>query len=163
MNLQTRKEGRWKSAFNMQDVVSGSVVMALGLFAVVVALFYPVGSVARMGPGFFPLLLGSLLLILGLGIILFDSKAPHTSNESLVSSVVSRFRALALSIIAPIVFALLIEPAGLAPSVFLAVFISTFADKTATLKRATVLSVLITALCVLVFKVALNLSIDVIG
>ena len=40
--------------------------MAVGIIAVVGASQYPIGTLARMGPGFFPLCLGVMLIVVGL-------------------------------------------------------------------------------------------------
>lgn len=43
------------------DVLSGCVFMTIGTAAIVAGRNYELGSLSRMGPGFFPLLLGGLL------------------------------------------------------------------------------------------------------
>src|SRR4051794_16044253 len=48
-----------------KDFWAGMLFIAIGAFAVIVALNYPMGTAARMGPGYFPRALGTLLIILG--------------------------------------------------------------------------------------------------
>jgi hypothetical protein len=51
---------------NPQDFWAGLMFMAFGLFFVIVALmFYQMGSAVRMGPAYFPVVLGGLLAVLG--------------------------------------------------------------------------------------------------
>ena len=50
---------------NPRDFYAGLLFVAFGLAAFVMAQSYAVGSAARMGPGYFPRLLGVLLIVLG--------------------------------------------------------------------------------------------------
>jgi hypothetical protein len=53
---------------NQKDFYAGLLFMAFGLAALVIARSYPVGVASRMGPGYFPRILG--ILLLGLGALL---------------------------------------------------------------------------------------------
>lgn len=53
---------------NPKDFYAGLLFMAFGLAALVIAWSYPVGAASRMGPGYFPRILG--ILLLGLGALL---------------------------------------------------------------------------------------------
>ena len=48
-----------------RDIVAGLLFVLLGAFALVAARGYPVGTAMRMGPGYFPVVLGWLLIALG--------------------------------------------------------------------------------------------------
>jgi putative tricarboxylic transport membrane protein len=48
-----------------KDFVAGLLFIAIGIGAIVIATNYPLGSAARMGPGYFPRMLGILLIFLG--------------------------------------------------------------------------------------------------
>ncbi len=50
---------------NPRDFYAGLLFVAFGLAALVIAQSYPLGTAARMGPGYFPRLLGVLLVGLG--------------------------------------------------------------------------------------------------
>jgi hypothetical protein len=52
-----------------RDLWAGVIFIAFGLAGAVIARGYPLGSAARMGPGYFPTALGILLIILGLAIV----------------------------------------------------------------------------------------------
>ena len=47
---------------NARDVLAGLLFMAFGAVALVMAQSYAIGTAARRGPGYFPRLLGFLLL-----------------------------------------------------------------------------------------------------
>ena len=70
---------------SQKDFVSGLMFMAVGGAFAWGATAYSVGTGARMGPGYFPLLLGVLLAILG-GITMFYSLVIETPNGDKVGS-----------------------------------------------------------------------------
>lgn len=53
---------------NPKDFLAGLLFMAFGLVTLVIGWAYPMGTVSRMGPGYFPRILA--LLLLGLGALL---------------------------------------------------------------------------------------------
>ncbi len=53
---------------NQRDFWSGVMFLALGVLFVIFSQAYQLGTPARMGPGFFPAMLGALMALLGLGI-----------------------------------------------------------------------------------------------
>jgi putative tricarboxylic transport membrane protein len=48
-----------------KDFWAGILFMMVGLVVIFVALGYPMGSAGRMGPGYFPRVLGAILMVLG--------------------------------------------------------------------------------------------------
>jgi len=50
---------------SQEDFWAGLMFIGFGLLAVVVARDYPFGSTMRMGPGYFPTVLGGLMIIMG--------------------------------------------------------------------------------------------------
>ena len=48
-----------------KDFFAGLIFVAFGLAAIIIGSNYSLGSAARMGPGYFPRILGILLLVLG--------------------------------------------------------------------------------------------------
>jgi hypothetical protein len=48
-----------------KDLLAGAVFMAFGLAFAVTSTTYDIGTALRMGPGFFPLVLGGVLVVLG--------------------------------------------------------------------------------------------------
>jgi hypothetical protein len=100
-----------------QNFWAGVFFLACGIFETAVALQYDVGRPAAMGPGFMPVMLGIVLAVLGLMILL--------SGLSLVGPAVEpgHWRPFVSIIAALVLFALLINRAGLAPSTFLVVML----------------------------------------
>ena len=119
------------------DTLAGVTLFTLGSIVVLSSLSYEIGSLRRMGPGYFPLMLGTALCILSLP-ILWDGISPHfkktqkeQDKKSAINLMVNRatFRPMFLPLIAVIMFALLLENAGLIPAVFTSVTVAGFAEK----------------------------------
>ena len=70
---------------NRRDFNAGLMFLGIGLFFGVYSMDYSLGTATRMGPGYFPLLLGVLLAILG-GITMFYSLVIETPNGDKVGS-----------------------------------------------------------------------------
>jgi len=51
-----------------RDFWAGTMFIAIGVWFAVVAQYYPMGSAVRMGPAYFPTILGGLLALLGVAI-----------------------------------------------------------------------------------------------
>ena len=50
---------------HQKDFYAGLMFFLFGLFAMVLAFEYPLGTAARMGPGYFPRVLGGIMMVLG--------------------------------------------------------------------------------------------------
>ncbi|HSV53572.1 MAG TPA: tripartite tricarboxylate transporter TctB family protein [Burkholderiaceae bacterium] len=64
---------------SQKDFYSGVMFLAIGVAFAWGATNYNVGEGARMGPGYFPLVLGVVLALLGLGIV-FESMVVETED-----------------------------------------------------------------------------------
>ena len=51
------------------DILAGLIFVAFGLAFAITSLSYELGTPLRMGPGYFPLALGGILVLLGLLIV----------------------------------------------------------------------------------------------
>ena len=58
-----------KQLLGSSQVVAGTIFAIIGAIAIVLSLRYPLGTATAMGPGYFPLLLGGLLVFLGGGAV----------------------------------------------------------------------------------------------
>lgn len=69
-------------ARSQKDFVSGLMFTAVGIAFAVGATNFDIGGAARMGPGYFPLLLGILLAVLGV-IVTIQSFGRGVANEEI--------------------------------------------------------------------------------
>lgn len=105
---------------NRRDLWSGIMFLVIGVAFVLFSQAYQMGTPARMGPGFFPTMLGVLLALLGVAII-FQSTL--LANEVLHVDPV-RWRPLLLVLAAVIAFAVALPRLGMIIAVILLIGIS---------------------------------------
>ena len=139
----------------LEDFIAGLVTGAIGIFIIGEANGYQIGSLRDMGPGYFPMLLGSLMVLLAVAMIV--TAQPAKLEVSLQGGQLRGILFLAAAFIA---FALTIERAGMLISVALAVFLSSLANRRTTLLASVLLAVLSALVCALVFRVGLGLQIE---
>ena len=67
---------------NGKDFWAGLMFAGTGVFFMIASRAFPMGTAVRMGPAYFPTVLGGLLVVLGLAIVLraFVSKVHHSLN-----------------------------------------------------------------------------------
>src|SRR5260221_10212037 len=63
-----------------KDYIGGALVILLGTGAVAIGRTYEIGKLSRMGPGFFPVALGCILVLAGAAIAV-TATLPHESSE----------------------------------------------------------------------------------
>jgi hypothetical protein len=126
--------------------------IAFGLFFLIVAqLNYQMGTAVRMGPAYFPSVLGGILAVLG-AIVLFDSFV-------LTGSKVPKFhfRPLIFIIISSLAFAYLLKPLGLVLASAALIFISAYGGHEFKWKEVGILTAVLIVFSVVVFVKGLTL------
>ena len=156
---------------SQQDWWAGLMFIAFGLFFILFSLGtpafidsivgtkliagYQMGSSVRMGPAYFPAVLGGLMAFLGL-LVLFDSiveEGPRVAKF--------HFRPLLFIAVSSLAFAYLLKPLGLALASVALVFISAYGGHEFKWKEVTIMSVVLVIFSVLVFVKALSLPFPV--
>jgi len=146
-----------RSTWHPKDLIAGIIVVAVGALALWEAYSYELGTPARMGPGLFPYGLSIILIGLGIGIMLFDARRPRNENSDRIKISLRALVTLPASIL---VFAFVIDRFGLGPATFLAVFTSTFADRSLTPVKSLTIAFVVAALCVVIFRLVLGLQVE---
>ena len=135
-----------------QDVLAGLLFCGIGLGAVAIAqTAYPVGTSLNMGPGYFPRAVGGLLTLLGL-VTLGRGVLTGTRVEG-----VWGLRPLALITLGIVAFGFAMDRVGMGPALGALFFLSTLGGHEFKLKEVTLLFVVMTALCWLIFIYGLGL------
>lgn len=142
----------------IKDVLAGTVFVGFGLAFAALAATYEVGTPVRMGPGYFPLLIGVLLVGLGALIAIRGVLAAEAQPIGAVP-----WRAVILILAAVIVFGLTVRGLGLIPSTVLTVALSALASRRATLIRVVLITAGLTVVSLLVFVIGLSLRLQPIG
>src|SRR5260370_40425075 len=114
--------------WDRRKILAGITFAGLGLVAAVLSTRLDVGTVTRLGPGGFPLLLASLLAVLGLAHIVGaarpDRREPFEAWEGKAS------KAVLLIPLSAVGFALVIDRFGLIPRIIATVFLRGVANPT---------------------------------
>lgn len=141
--------------FDRRETIAGLVLTLVGLGAALHALSaYEFGALRRMGPGFFPAVIGLALAAIGLAMAAKGVRsAPPDALPPLAA------RPLVCTTLSIALFALLIEPAGLLIAAAALTLVVSIGDGRFSLKRAAALSAALTFICWLVFAVALALPV----
>ena len=131
---------------------AGLMFLGFGLFFAVWALAnYQMGTAVRMGPAYFPTLLGGLLALLGLAVLVesVGVQGPPVARFN--------FRPLVLISAACVAYGYLMKPLGLVFATAALVFISAYGGHQFKWKEVTILYVLLIVFSVLVFVKGLTL------
>lgn len=142
---------------NPKNFWSGVMFLALGLGFALFAQNYDMGTAQRMGPAYFPTVLGALLALIGLGIAIGGlAREGHDGR-------IERFHfgPLAWIIGSIVVYGVLLRTAGLVVSLVALVVISMLGSHEFKWKEAAAVSVVMGVIVYLVFIYGLKLTIPV--
>ncbi len=121
-----------------RDYYAGGLMIVLGAGAAVIGTGYKFGTLARMGPGFMPVVLGIALAFMGI-LIAGTALTSSEPDDSKILPDNPQWFGWACIIAGPILFILLGNYAGMVPAVFACVFVCALGDKTATYKSSALL------------------------
>jgi hypothetical protein len=151
---------------SQKDFFSGLMFMGVGVAFAWGATTYSVGTGARMGPGYFPMMLGVLLAALGI-VITFKALVVETEDGDKIGT--WAWKPLFFIIGANLVFGLMIGglpslkiPAmGLIAGIYALTFIASLAGEEFQLKATVVLATVLAIMSYLAFIVLLKLQFPV--
>jgi len=134
-----------------KDFWAGMMLIAIGAASIFIARDYPFGSTMRMGPGYFPSILGGILLLFGIYVLVSGLRSGekiqgHCSLRALI--------VLSLSLVA---FGALMKHAGFIPALAVLIFGSASAGREFRFVEILLLTVILTGLSVAVFIWGLGL------
>jgi Tripartite tricarboxylate transporter TctB family len=134
-----------------KDLWGGPMLVAIGATALALGRDYPFGSALRMGPGYFPMVLGALLILFGLSIMATGLRraAPIEGSWSP--------RALVILPLSLVLFGVLMDHGGFVPAMLVLIFGSATASTEFRFLEVLLFSIALTALAVAVFVLGLGL------
>jgi Tripartite tricarboxylate transporter TctB family len=144
------------------DVLAGLIFVVFGLAFAITSLRYELGTPLRMGPGYFPLALGGLLVFLGL-LIVGKGFIPSSSTEGEGRLGSVPWRALFLIVLALLFFGLTVRGLGLVPATAVSALLTALASYRTGILVAVAIAAGLTVLCVLIFVLALQLRLPLFG
>jgi hypothetical protein len=136
---------------NTRTLIGAVLTILVGTVALIDAARYPMGTLLRMGPGYFPTVVS--VLIIGFGaILLLQAFRPEPAVAS--GFVVRPVLMIPLGIV---LFAVLLHRFGLAPAVLALVIVSSLSEPTFRPARSLALALGMLALIYVVFILILRL------
>lgn len=146
-----------------EDLVTAIIFILIGVGAFAMALAYPIGTMHRMGPGMFPLLISGLITLVGVGLALQAVLAGRAAESQAVAPKLTpsftAIRALFFVMLALLTFALLIRPAGLFLATSILAFISTRAEPGRGVLGSIILSLTLSCASAAIFVYGIGLPI----
>lgn len=136
---------------NNKDFWGGIMLIGIGAAAMFIARGYRFGSALRMGPGFFPTILGGILVLFGIAIMITGLVRNEKIRERL------SVRALILLPAALLLFGILMKLAGFIPALVALILVSAAAGSEFKLREVLLLTVVLTFLSVALFIWGLGL------
>jgi Tripartite tricarboxylate transporter TctB family len=142
---------------NRKDLICGLVFIVIGLLFAVGSKDLDIGTATRMGPGYFPLVLCGVLILIG---VIISAKSFGKPD---VDFGVVPWRALFLILPATVFFGLTLRNIGLMPAVFVVALASSFSSSKMKVPLAIALSIGLSIFCAAVFRWGLGLPIPLFG
>lgn len=144
--------------FLSKDFLSGLLFISFGLVALYFGRHLAMGTAVRMGPGFVPHMLAYIMI--GLGLIISVVAALVNKGEAAEAP---RWKPITLVTIGIFVFAALFERTGMFPALVALILIASAGGDEFKLTEVLGNIVVLTILCILVFKVGLSMNISIIN
>jgi Tripartite tricarboxylate transporter TctB family len=139
-----------------RDYYAGGLMLVLGVGAAVIGSGYKFGTLARMGPGFMPVVLGCVLAFMGILIAGVALSSSEPDDSHFLPDNPQWFGWLCI-LAGPALFIVLGLYAGMIPAVFACVFVCALGDKTATYKSSLILAAGVTVFGVVLFHYLLSI------
>jgi putative tricarboxylic transport membrane protein len=143
-----------------KDVLSGLLFIGVAVCGLLISQDYQIGTVSRMGTGYMPRLLLWILLALG-GLILASGLWRADQLSEAYASGGIAWRPVTFVTLSLVVFAFSLERLGLVLSIVLLTGIGAAAGRGMRLLEAAIATIVLIALCWLIFIVGLSLTIPV--
>jgi hypothetical protein len=143
---------------SLPDVLAGGIFVLVGGAFVVGSLSYELGTPLRMGPGYFPLVVGAVVALLGLAIVLKGLIAGEV-----LSFGVFPWRAIAVIVLALLFFGFFVRRLGFVPTTAVTALLTTLASPRVRPLPAVAVAAGLTVASTLIFVVGLQLRIPLWG
>jgi hypothetical protein len=142
---------------NPKDFWSGVMFLFFGLAAVIIGQDYEMGHAGRMGPGYFPSVLGGILGLIGLVSVI---RSFFTPGEAIGRFAIKEGFLVLFSVL---LFGLLVRGVGILIGLFVMVMIASFASSKFRVRSAVLMAIGSAVFCVTVFVIGLGLPLPIFG
>jgi len=143
---------------NPRDFWAGAIYLALATVVIWIGRDYPLGTSARMGPGYFPTVLGAVLAIFG---VVSIGRSFIRAGEPISALA---WRPLIFVLGSTVLFGLLLERMGILIALACLIVVSALASRNSRLDATSVAALIgLVAFCVIVFVKGLGVPMPLIG
>jgi hypothetical protein len=144
---------------NTKDLASGAFFVAIGIAYLWMAWTQlSMGTAVDMGPGYFPIVLSSILVLFGAAIAIRGLRTARDGDFGCFP-----WRAVGMLTLATVVFAAFFERLGMLPGVFVLAFLAALASPTIAAWKAALTSACLAVFCTLVFGYGIGLPVPLVG
>jgi hypothetical protein len=142
---------------NLKDFWAGLIYIAIGLAAIFFARDYGMGSATKMGPAYFPSVLGGLLAIIGAASVVRS----FLRNGQPIGTIAVKGMLFVCG--STVLFAALVRGAGLVIALIVLVLVAAYGSIKFKLSTTIILALALTVACVLVFIKGLGIPLPLFG
>jgi hypothetical protein len=140
-----------------KDFWTGLIYLSFGVSAILIARDYSLGTGGKMGPAYFPTILGGLLVVIGAIAVIRSFVVPGAPIGAFA------FKGLILVTVAVLVFGFVVRGAGLVVALPLLIIISAVASSRFRWRPTLIMVAGLTIFCVLVFIKGLGIPLPIVG
>jgi len=144
-------------ARNGKDFWAGVIYIVIGSAALIISRDYGMGAAVKMGPAYFPTMLGVLLMIIGI----ISVVRSFLKSGSPIGAVA--WKGLVLIVASTLLFGMIVRGAGLIIALPLLVIVSASASARFSWKFSLAEAAVITVFCVVVFLKGLGVPLPILG
>jgi hypothetical protein len=134
-----------------KDFLAGLLFLAIGAGAIIVARAYPFGTAMRMGSGYFPTVLGGILVLFGVFLMARGARSGERGP------VTWGWKPLACIVASMVLFGFLLPRVGLVPALVVLFFTSALGGREFRFGEVLALTAVMTAFAAVVFLYVLKL------
>lgn len=140
---------------SQKDVLAGALLILIGSGAATISLGYRLGSISRMGPGYFPLIVSVLIVLFGLVVV---ANAFWAGRRDKIEFDFGYLRKLAILLAAICAFAVTIRSLGAVIAISLLVSIGRLAGGVPSLREVISICIVMILICIVVFNYLLGMN-----
>ena len=144
-------------ARNGKDFWTGVIYFVVGSAALIISRDYGMGAAVKMGPAYFPTMLGVLLIVIGI----ISVVRSFLKSGSPIGAVA--WKGLVLIVASTLLFGMIVRGAGLIIALPLLVIVSASASARFSWKSTVAEAVAITVFCIVIFLKGLGVPLPILG
>jgi len=144
------------SFFKNKDLLAGLMFIVIGVVFFVGAYNYQMGTAARMGPGYFPRILGGVMAVLG--VIVAGIGLKNQAQWAATEGIGWTWKPVIILTVAVVLFGAALQPLGMVIAIILLTIISGIAAHDKNYRELAIITAIMCLFCAAVFVWGLKLQ-----